>query len=148
MVRVRLQAAPALSLLDGIAQKLTRVEELLAPAAPLVAAALERNFEEEGRPVRWTPLSPRYAAAKARRFGAGLRILQRTGALRRSITTRLEASALVASAHAPYAALHQSGTRRLPARPFLVLTESDKKGLAQAVADSLGPPYSVPGTRS
>jgi phage gpG-like protein len=146
MVRVRLQAAPALSLLDGIAQKLTRVEELLAPAVPLVAAAIERNFEEEGRPVRWTPLSPRYAAYKARRYAAGLRILERSGRLRRSITTRLGAGALVTSTDAPHAVLHQSGTRRLPARPFLVVTESDKEAVAQAVADSLGTPYSVPGT--
>lgn len=137
MLRVRLQSESAVSLLETIAQRLARAEELLASAAPVVAAAMELNFDEEGRPVRWAPLAPRSAAWKARRFGAGLRILERTGALRRSITTRLEGRALVASSDVPYAAFHQFGTRRLPARPFLVLTESDKEEVARAVAESL-----------
>jgi len=137
MLHVRLQSESAVSLLETIAQRLARAEELLASAASVVAAAVERNFDEEGRPFHWAPLSSRSAAYKARRFGAGLRILERSGALRRSITTRLEAGALVASTDASYAAFHQYGTRRHPARPFLALTERDKEEAAQAVADGL-----------
>ena len=137
MLVVRLQSQSALALLDRLAERLSRSEELLAGALPGVAAAIERNFDEEGRHFHWAPLSARYAAWKARRFGAGLRILERTGTLRRSITTRLEAGALLASTDAPYAAFHQYGTRRLPARPFLILTERDKEEAAQAVADGL-----------
>lgn len=137
MLRAHLQAAPAFSLLEGIVQRLAQTETLLAGALPVVAAAIERNFDEEGRPVRWAPLAARYAAYKARRFGSGLRILERSGGLRRSITTRLEAGALVASSGVPYAAFHQFGTRRLPARPFLALTESDTEEVAQVVAESL-----------
>jgi len=148
VLRVQLQLDSATALLDALGARLAAPAELLAPALPVVAAALERNFAEEGRPVRWAPLAPRYAAWKARRFGAGLRILERTGALRRSISTRVEGNAIVASTDVPYAAFHQFGTRRLPARPFLVLTDADKEAAAQAAADSLRTAYSVPGTPS
>jgi len=148
VLRVQLQLDSATALLDALGARLAAPAELLAPALPVVAAAIERNFDEEGRPLRWAPLAPRYAAWKARRFGAGLRILERTGALRRSISTRVEGNAIVASTDVPYAAFHQFGTRRLPARPFLVLTDADKEAAAQAAADSLRTAYSVPGTPS
>lgn len=137
MLRVHIQLDSATAFLAALGVRLDSSDELLAPALPVVAAAIERNFDEEGRPVRWAPLSARYAARKARRFGAGLRILERSGALRRSISTRLEGGALVASTAVPYAAFHQFGTRFIPARPFLVLTQSDNEEVAQAVADSL-----------
>ncbi len=154
MVQVRVQLASAAALLERLNRRLEFPEDLLAPALPLVARAIERNFDEEGRPLRWAPLAPDYARRKARRFGPGLRILQRSGRLRRSIVTRLEAGAIVASTNLPYAAAHQFGVSRatprgsrfLPARPFLVLTESDKQEIAQAVADSLSTPNPVPGT--
>jgi phage virion morphogenesis protein len=145
-IELRVQLDSATALLAALGLRLDSSDELLAPALPVVAAAIERNFDEEGRPTRWAPLSARYAAWKARRFGAGLRILERSGALRRSISTRLEGGALVASTAVPYAAFHQFGTRFIPARPFLVLTESDNEEVAQAVADSLGTAYRVPGT--
>ena len=146
MLRVQVQLDSATALLAALGVRLDSSDDLLAPALPVVAAAIERNFDEGGRPLPWAPLTPRYAAYKARRFGAGLRILERSGALRRSISTRLEGGALVASTDVPYAAFHQYGTRRLPARPFLTLTETDKEEVVQAVADSLGTAYRVPGT--
>ncbi len=137
MLRVEIKLDSALALLASLGLRLSSPDQLLAPALSVVAAALARNFDEEGRPARWTPLTPRYVAYKARRFGAGLRILERTDALRHSMATRLETGALVASSDSPYAAFHQYGARFLPARPFLVLTESDKEEIAQTVADSL-----------
>lgn len=138
MLRVRVQLDSALPLLELLQGRLDSPDQLLAPAVPVVAAAIERNFDEEGRPVRWPPLSPRYALRKAR-FYAGRKILERTGRLRRSILTRVEGSALVASTDVPYAPAHQFGmlARHLPARPFLVLTPDDLDAAAQAIAASL-----------
>ena len=135
MIRLRLQLASALSLLATLAARLQHPGELLRPAVSTVAGAIERNFDEEGRPLPWLPLVP----ATLRRKPAGLRILERTGRLRRSIQTRIEGDRLVASTDLPYAAAHQFGAPRqhLPARPFLVLTPDDTDAVAQAVADSL-----------
>lgn len=138
MLRVRLQFDSATPLLEKLARRLASLEGLLAPAMPVVAAALARNFEEEGRPEPWAPLSPRYALWKSRRF-PGRRILERSGRLRRSIVSRVEGGALIASTDVPYAAAHQFGApaRRLPARPFLGLTEGDKEDVANTIAQSL-----------
>ncbi len=149
MIQVRVQLASAAALLERLNRRLEFPEDLLAPALPLVARAIERNFDEEGRPLRWAPLAPDYARRKARRFGPGLRILQRSGRLRRSIVTRLEAGAIVASTNLPYAPFHQFGTRTIPPRPFLVLTDADKEEVARTIADSLDPTSNqVPGTSS
>jgi phage gpG-like protein len=138
MIRIRFQLDSALARLQALADRLADAESLLAPAVPIVAAAIERNFDEEGRPLPWPPLAPRYARAKARRL-PGTRILERTGRLRRSVRTGVESNALVASTDVPYAAAHQFGAprRHLPARPFLALTESDIRAAGEAVADTL-----------
>ena len=135
MIRIHVQLASALGLLSTLAARLSQPGELLAPAVPIVAGAIERNFDEEGRPLPWPPLVP----ATLRRKPAGLKILERSGRLRRSIQTRTESSRLVASTDLPYAAAHQFGAprRRLPARPFLVLTPADTEAIAQSVTDSL-----------
>jgi phage virion morphogenesis protein len=111
---------------------------MLGAAVPVVAEAFERNFDEEGRPAPWPPLKP----ATLRQKPAGLRILEHTGRLRRSIATRVESNALVASTEVPYAAAHQFGAprRRLPARPFLVLTPEDAEAVATSIAETLGEP--------
>lgn len=135
MLRVRFQPASALDRLQQLARRLSTPAELLAPALPVVARAIERNFDEEGRPLPWPPLSPAYL----RRKSAGLKILQLSGRLRRSIRVRLEGNAIVASTDLPYAAAHQFGfpRRNLPARPFLVLTDSDRQEAAQTILNKL-----------
>ena len=134
MIRVQIQVGAAMDLLEVVRRRLEAPGELLAGAAPVVAGAIEENFDAEGRPNPW----PRLAPTTLRRKPAGLKILQRTGRLRRSIHTRVEGDALVASSAVPYAAAHQFGVPgRLPARPFLVLTGEDAEAVAESVADAL-----------
>lgn len=142
MFRLTLNPRPLQLRLEALADRLSDLEGLLERVAPLAARAIERNFDAEGRPLPWPPLAP----ATLRRKPPGLKILERTGRLRRSIRTRVEASAIVLSTDVPYAAAHQFGVprRRLPARPFLVLTPEDKEEVAQAVARELAEPRSAP----
>lgn len=142
MFRLTLNPRPLQLRLEALADRLSDLEGLLERVAPLAARAIERNFDAEGRPLPWPPLAP----ATLRRKPPGLKILERTGRLRRSIRTRVEASAIVLSTDVPYAAAHQFGVprRRLPARPFLVLTPEDQEEVAQAVAHELAEPRSAP----
>ncbi len=134
MIRVRIQNELGLSLLMALERRLQAPGELLAAAEPVVAGAIQQNFDEEGRPIPWPALAP----ATLRRKPAGLKILQRSGRLRRSIQTRVEGGALIASTDVRYAGAHQSGVPgRLPARPFLVLTPEDVSAVASALADTL-----------
>lgn len=123
-----------MDLLTALRRRLEAPGELLANAVPVVAGAIEKNFDAEGRPLRWPPLAP----ATLRRKPPGLRILERTGRLRRSISPRIEGGALLASTRVPYAAAHQRGVPgRLPARPFLALTPGDVAEVEQSVAATL-----------
>jgi phage gpG-like protein len=106
--------------------------------APLYFAGVQDLFNTGGR-VRgiggrfaggaWARLSPGYALWKQKAY-PGQGILQRTGRLQESLrwsgTTvgregLFDASptAVVVGTRVPYGAFHQSGTRRMPARPFL-----------------------------
>lgn len=133
-IQLRIQLESGFALLKALRRHLEAPGELLAAAEPVVAGAIQQNFDEEGRPIPW----PRLAPATLRRKPAGLKILQRTGRLRRSIATQVEGGALIASTNVPYAVAHQSGVPgRLPARPFLVLAPEDGAAVASAVADAL-----------
>jgi phage gpG-like protein len=93
--------------------------------------------------TKWAPLSPRTIAQKG--FST---ILIDTGRLWDSLTTPwgnsdtlLEVSgnppSLVFGTKVPYAKLHETGTRHMPARPITGLTEQAVNEIAEAVADSV-----------
>jgi phage virion morphogenesis protein len=121
----------------------------LAPAMRKIAQTLakvtEDNFEAEGRP-KWKALSEvtvhmrlggskaykkdgKLTAAAQRRKDAGLRILQDTGQLASSVTTRSDTSSATIGSNLVYAAIHQFGGDAgrgkkvsIPARPYLPIT--------------------------
>lgn len=143
MLRVRFEVDSAVARLNTLSAVADNPEAAAGSAALVVSRAIQRNFDEEGRPVPWPPLSIPYALWKARRY-PGRKILERTLALRSSIRVDVEpdlfgTASIAASTDIPYAPFHQFGApgRNLPPRPFLVLTEEDKEEVAQAVADTL-----------
>lgn len=74
---------------------------------------LERDkYSPDGVP--WDPWSASYAAS-----GRGKSLLDRTGAMKRSIRPYNTRKTLAVEAFSPYAKYHQSGTKKMPARPFL-----------------------------
>jgi hypothetical protein len=89
---------------------------------------MARQFASEGRAegTPWPELSP----ATLRRQRARTPILYKTGALLRSLgepgaaghVEELEGYSLTLGSRLPYALYHQTGTRRLPARPIIVLS--------------------------
>lgn len=111
-------------------------------AWPVVAEEfyeLEREqFKSEGRKggERWQELSPEYAGWKAARY-PGTQILERTGDLMKSLTSRSDANAvynatptsLSLGTKLKYAIYHQSNEPRtvLPRRPEVVMTEPFKR---------------------
>jgi phage gpG-like protein len=86
----------------------------------------------------WSPLSPRYGAAKARAW-PGRPILVRTGELRRQLTRRpfgverITADSMHLGTSLPYARYHQTGTPRMPRRPPVNLTEGQRRELVKLV---------------
>lgn len=85
-----------------------------------------KNTEKCAERLRALPANAREALLSARRAAADAALREaealapyRTGRLRASLTRREESGKNVLSAHVPYAAFVEMGTRRQSARPFL-----------------------------
>ncbi|WP_053207944.1 phage virion morphogenesis protein [Jiangella muralis] len=93
-----------------------------------------RQFNSEGAFASggWSPLSPRYARWKARHY-PGTRVLERTGALRKSLTTRpfgvevIENKSMAIGSDVDYGRHHQRGGAGLPQRRPVELTENMRR---------------------
>lgn len=89
-----------------------------------------------GASGKWKKLSPSYARFKARKF-PGQTILKATTDLFESMTSpdalgsiyKPEKDSLTIGTKELYALAHQKGTGRLPARPIISLTETDKRDM-------------------
>lgn len=111
--------------------------EDVSPAWEAIASRLtvveRRQFASEGRTGSggWAPLSPRYAAWKARHY-PGQPILVATGALRRSLTTRplgierIEPHEAWLGSDIDYGGFHQRGDG-VPRRRPVELTENERR---------------------
>ena len=94
------------------------------------------QFASEGSEAgnKWQELTPEYEKWKAAHF-PGKQILQRTGDLEKSMTSPTDPNAvlieerktLTLGSRVSYAIYHQRGTRKMPARPEIELTEAFKR---------------------
>lgn len=146
MIHLRFEVAGDVQLSRALDIAADELEDL-SPAFERMAA----DFYETQRQVfikeggfeglkPWAPLSDSYAAWKERHY-PGRPILVLIGRLRAALTVpnargaikQVTANSLILGAHVPVkggwnlAALHQHGTRKMPARPPLRLTEPQKK---------------------
>ena len=95
--------------------------------------SIERNFQAQGRPERWAPLNPLYAARKAKKW-PGRGILEASGAMRRGFEYYATPQTLkIRNAARWWWIVHQKGTTnlfgrgiRLPARVMVIMQRADK----------------------
>lgn len=119
--------------------------------APAIAQEFYRAEREQfqtegsaGASGKWSPLSTPYARFKAERF-PGETILRATGALEASLTDpdafdaifRADEREIVLGTKVPYARAHQRGAGRLPSRPPISLSETQKRRMQKAVQRQL-----------
>ena len=101
---------------------------------------IKERFDKEQAPdgTKWKPLSPARVKQRLKRHKTGnMRILQDTGALRRSVQYEAGQSYVRIGSNLKYARIHQFGgiihfTKRkgsvtIPARPFLGVTPNERK---------------------
>lgn len=96
----------------------------------------EENFQAEGKPERFKPLSPAYEQWKSKRY-PGKKIMQLTGRLYESLTAENQADSqdtvfIVTKTFAelgtkvPYAEAHQNGSGHLPQRKVVQITDKHR----------------------
>jgi phage gpG-like protein len=115
----------------------------IAPRLREYLLGVERSqFDSEGRTGSggWAPLKPKTVASKAAR-GLDPRILRATERLRKSLTNRTSADAafeydsdsMFFGTRVPYASFHQTGTRRMPVRKPVELSERNRRKIVKEV---------------
>jgi len=84
--------------------------------------SIDKNFKAGGQPTRWAPLK---ASTIARRRGGSSRPLMDTGTLKNSIGWRVTGNAVSIAPSVAYGKYHQTGTRNMVARPFIMIQDED-----------------------
>jgi phage virion morphogenesis protein len=125
MLQLRLDAKGAIKGLQAIGGRLAgRMRDLTPVTRDMgerMEYSIEENFRRGGRPERWEP------SKKAE----GMTLIE-TARLKNSITYRADRKGLSVGTNVIYARIHQLGGKAgkghkvtIPARPFLVVQESD-----------------------
>lgn len=131
-------------LFDRLGLPVERVDLLLRQLAPLLRAESLRFFDQSRGPdgAAWRPLKrPRGRArdkrARARSKGRrGDKPLVDSGLLRASVSAEpLGPLQLTQGSKLAYAGYQNDGTRTIPARPFLGVSEDGLRQIEQATAD-------------
>lgn len=107
------------------------------PAMEAIQAVMirsaQKNFEMQGRPDPWQPLSLATIKRRRNKDKGSVRILRDTGYLMQSLSPQggqysireVTKNSVAIGTNRPGAAAHQEGNGRLPARPFLIHQEED-----------------------
>ncbi len=107
----------------------------------------KEQFDSEGSKGgggRWKSLSPRYAKQKIKRYGGGVKILEASGDLLKSLTGDAPGSYYQAGkkevaigTSIPYGMHHHRGSGNLPERKVISFSEKQKKELMKVIQVSL-----------
>lgn len=116
------------------------LEPALMEVGEYLLLSTRERFDDEvdpdGKP--WQPLSPAYAARKAKSPTALRGILTFSGLLRDSIAYRVGPDYLEVGSAVKYAPIHQSGGGRVPKRAFLGLSAEDRDEIGRILQSMIG----------
>jgi phage gpG-like protein len=134
---------------DGMARDGYSTKPAMEAVATYMFNAFDKTFTSEGRRGggSWKQLTTKYRLWKESQPGAKRKILQFKGPLRKSMTKRRQRNQhlvitrdeVIIESTLDYAAKMQFGysPRNVPARPFVKLTEADRRNINKIVKDHL-----------
>lgn len=125
------------------ADNLAIPKEGLLAAGVVLRQAIEEQFASEGSHASggWAPLADSTVREKARK-GYRPEILRATDRLMESLTSKFDSDhieemrgpdTLAYGTRVPYGIFHQTGTRKMPRRRPVALTEGDKVAIMKAI---------------
>jgi hypothetical protein len=143
-VDVQMQWASTEEMRDYLQSLSLRAKDMQVPlqrfGTYLVEQHIPRQFEKQGTPKRWAPLSRKYAAWKKANYG-NLPKLVLSGDMRAGFeyvvtprTLRVENTVKTGQRGGkPRWTYHQDGTSKMPARPVIQITNKDRDQLRELV---------------
>lgn len=124
-LEIQVQDLGATALMQQIKAKMGNPRPVMLDFGERMKGSERRTFEVEGRPRRWAALKPSTLRAKIHKFGGPGKILQATTLMMNSINAQVFGNRLEINAPRKYASFQQEGTRKMVARPFLLVQAED-----------------------
>ncbi|RLG91053.1 MAG: phage virion morphogenesis protein [Candidatus Hecatellales archaeon] len=124
---------------------LKNLSPIMRDVAQLMRVSVEKNFEAEGRDKTgathtWAPLAKSTQKRRAKYKGEANKahpILEMTGRLKQSINTAHGRDYAQVYTGVRYGVYHQTGTRKMPARPFMLIPRAELRGIEKFIASKI-----------
>ncbi|BAQ65525.1 phage virion morphogenesis protein [Geminocystis sp. NIES-3709] len=126
----------AIQVVNATVDKLNNVTLFLKKAALYQERSTKLNFAKQSDPDgnKWTALSAN--TLKVKKSGA---ILRETSALISSISSSISGEVAIVTASQNYGIFHQTGTRKMPERKFLGISDQDREKIMEIAQKVLLP---------
>lgn len=144
-IRTELENRELMNALNRLRSKTSNMRPVMAEIAETLRSSVEENFAREssrgplvsgGNGGVWAALAPSTVKNRAR-LGKSGRKLQVTGQLLASISTQSSESEALVGTNKKYARYLNDGTKKMPARPFMVIQQADLQEIQQTVNEYL-----------
>jgi phage virion morphogenesis protein len=156
VIEVSMNDAEVRQALNGAMVRLFNMITVMKIIGATIVASVGRNFESQGRPDKWAPLSPvtlsrRKVAKRGARRGKTSGILLVSGRLFKSINYRATEQEVSIGTNVIYGAVQQFGAKKgafgatkrgapipwgdIPARPYLAVQDEDWSEIAREIND-------------
>lgn len=133
MISVKIDDTEVKGALSRLSSMIDDLTPVMREITGVLADAAEDQFAAEGRP-QWKELATRTIDARTRKKTWPGRILQVSGGLAASVTTRATRTTASIGSNKVYAAIQQLGGKagrgrrvRIPARPYLVFGSGERE---------------------
>ena len=130
--RVEVDSEELQKYLSKIYRNLKTLKPFFVAIIPVLHGSIVANFREGGRPKKWKPLKPSTIAGRMREgtwpgFHSAQPILMAHGTLFKSIGTvrKIGTGSLEYGTNLEKATYLQYGTKKMPARPFVLFQDED-----------------------
>ena len=139
-IRVKVTETGDIDFMDLI-KRMKNPRPLLSEVGDIIREDIQERIkttkvDPNGTP--WAPWSERTFIARAKEGSAGLGLLYRTGRLYNSLVKDVHSRDVKVYSTAPYAAYLNNGTKNMPARPFIGISEKANKDIDILVRSYLG----------
>jgi phage virion morphogenesis protein len=123
-IKVQVHAEDLETLLDKLKNPKPALQEI---GRMLVASTRERIKDTKRSPENrpWAAWSNGTRLARTKRGTAARGLLYESGALLNSIQYQISGKTVIVGSNSPYASFLQDGTDRMPARPFVGISQDD-----------------------
>lgn len=138
MIDITVDDREVTSHLERLARKVRDLTPIMREISEDMLDAVQENFDKEGRPGRWPELSPAYKRWLNKKGKTGKMLNRSAAGLYPSIHPWYDSRSAVVGTNKKYAAIHHFGGRagrgkkvKIPARPYLVLDDSDTRQIVE-----------------